>query len=126
MKSTTTERDPTLAAAYTAVSVAGACIVGAVLLLLGRRAMFGTGLVGLLAVSNLWVLEKLVAAFLKAGGGRWAAIATVKAGVLLSIVAVLVKGGVVDTFPVMAGFGALPIGILIAGLVPRPSAREEI
>lgn len=126
MKSTTIERDPALTSAYTALAAAGAFIVAACALLLGARAALGAGLGGLLAASNLWVIEKLVSAYLKAGGGRWAAIATVKAGVLLSVVAVLVKGGLVDVVPVVAGFGALPVGVVVAGLFPKPPAREEV
>ncbi len=126
MKSTTTERDPTLTGAYAAVVAAGAFIVAVSALLVGARAALGAGLGAVLAASNLWVLEKLVSAYLKSGGGRWAAIATVKAGVLLCVVAVLVKGGLVDVLPMAAGFGALPVGVVFAGLIPKSSAREEV
>lgn len=123
MKSATIERDPNLAAAYLAVCIAGGFVVAGAAGFFGMRAMLSAGVGALLAVSNLWVLEKLVTAYLKSSGGRWAAIATVKAGLLLALVAVLVKNGLVDVLSITAGFAALPIGILFAGLVPRP--REE-
>jgi len=125
MTSTTIERDPALTVAYLAVCVAGGVIVVVAWFVFGLRAMFGAGLGVLVALSNLWVLEKLVALYLKARGGRWAAIATVKAALLLGVVAVLVKSGTVGLLPITAGFGALPIGILIAGLVPRPASEEN-
>ena len=125
MKNATTERDPGLTAAYTTVFVAGCVVLLGAGISFGVRAMLATGLGTLLALANLWVLEKLVSAYLKAGGGRWAAIATVKAGLLLALVTLLIRSGVVGLLPIIAGFAALPIGILVAGLVPRPSPREE-
>jgi hypothetical protein len=87
--------------------------------------MMAVGIGAGLALSNLWVLERLVVAYLKTSGGRWAAIATVKAGVLLCIVVFLVKSGAVDVLPIVAGFGALPLGVVFSGLMPVPFRSEE-
>jgi hypothetical protein len=119
----TTERDPSLTAAYLAVALAGGFAVVVSGGAYGLRAMLAVAVGALLALSNLWILEKLVAAYLKTTGGRWAAIATLKAAILFALVAALVKSGVVDVLPLTAGFAVLPVGILFAGLVPR--AREE-
>jgi hypothetical protein len=119
----TTERDPNLSAAYLAVAAAGGFAIVAAGAAYGLRAMLAVGVGATLAMSNLWVLEKLVAAYLKTSGGRWAAIATVKAALLFALVALLVKTGTLDVLPLTAGFAALPVGILFSGLVPR--VREE-
>ena len=91
----------------------------------GARTMFAVGLGAALAVSNLWVLERLVSAYLKTTGVRWTSIATIKAGVLVATVAFLVKSGAVDLLPIVAGFGALPVGIAFSGLLPTPTRPEE-
>jgi hypothetical protein len=120
----TIERDPALSAAYTTVCVAGGVLLAGAGALYGARAMVSVAVGAALALSNLWVLEKLVSAYLKTSGGRWAAIATVKAGILLAVVAFLVKTGTVELLATVAGFAALPVGILIAGLMPLPRSEE--
>ena len=87
--------------------------------------MLAVGVGAALAVSNLWVLERLVAAYLKSTGVRWTAIAAIKASVLVTTVLLLVKSGAVDLLPIVAGFGALPIGIAFSGLLPMPTRPEE-
>ena len=125
MKSATTERDPSMTAAYITVCAAGGLLFLGAGLTYGARTMLAVGLGAALAVSNLWVLERLVAAFLKTTGGRWTAIATVKAAVLLAVVTFLVKSGAVDLLPIVVGFGSLPIGIVFSGILPMPTRPEE-
>jgi hypothetical protein len=125
MKSATTERDPNLTAAYVTVCAAGALLFVGAGIAFGVRTMLAVGLGAALAVSNLWVLERLVSAYLKTTGGRWTAIATVKAALLVAMVALLVKSGAVDILPIIAGFGALPVGIVFSGLLPMPTRPEE-
>lgn len=125
MKSATTERDPSLSAAYVTVCAAGGLLFLGAGIAYGVRTMLAVGLGAALAVSNLWVLERLVAAFLRTTGGRWTAIATVKAAVLLAVVTFLVKSGAVDLLPIVVGFGALPIGIVFSGILPMPTRPEE-
>jgi hypothetical protein len=125
MKSATTERDPNLTAAYVTVCAAGGLMLLGAGTAYGARTMLAVGVGSALALSNLWVLERLVAAYLKTGGGRWTAIATIKAAVLVTTVLLLVKSGAVDLLPVVAGFAALPIGIALSGLMPMPTRPEE-
>jgi hypothetical protein len=125
MKSATTERDPNLKAAYVAVCAAGGLLFAGAGVAYGVRTMMAVGIGACLALSNLWVLERLVVAYLKANGGRWAAIATVKAGILFALVAILVKSGAVAVLPVVAGFGALPLGVVFSSIMPIPSRSEE-
>lgn len=114
-----------MAAAYVTVCAAGGLLFVGAGIAYGMRTMLAVGLGAALAVSNLWVLERLVSAYLKTTGGRWTAIATVKAAVLLATVALLVRSGAVDVLPIVAGFGALPIGIVFSGIMPMPTRSEE-
>ena len=125
MKTKIVERDRALTAAYLGVAVSGALLLAGSGSLLGLRAMASVALGVVLALSNLWVLERLVRVYLASEGGRWAGIALLKAAVLFGIVALLLKGGAVDVLPLVVGFGALPLGVVIGGLWPVPAAREE-
>jgi hypothetical protein len=44
---------------------------------------------------------------------------------LFATVGLLVKTGAIDVLPLVAGFGALPVGVVLAGLWPVARAREE-
>jgi hypothetical protein len=91
----------------------------------GRRPCAGVALGVVLAVSNLWVLERVVRVYLQSEGGRWAMMALVKSTALFVAVGLLVKTGAIDVVPLVAGFGALPLGVVVAGLWPVARAREE-
>lgn len=119
------ERDSTLTVAYVGVAVSGALLLVGSGSLLGVRAMAAVALGVVLAVSNLWVLERFVRVYLASERGHWAGIALIKAAVLFGLVALLVKSGAVDVVPLVFGFGALPLGVVIAGFWPTASSREE-
>ena len=115
-----------MTAAYVSVAASGALLLVGSASHFGARVAAAVALGVVLAVSNLWVLERVVRVFLQSEGGRWAAIALVKAAILFGMVALLVKSGMVDVLPLVVGFGALPLGVTIAGLWPvAASPREE-
>lgn len=120
MKMTTQDRDESLTAAYVGVAVSGA------LLLFGAGIWFGARLMGqvsvgvVLALSNLWILQQLVRSYLGSRGGRFALIALAKAAVLFVIVAALLRTGTVTVLPLVCGFGALPLGVVVGGAWPLP------
>lgn len=99
-------------------------MIGAAVLF-GARAAASVAVGVVLAVSNLWVLERLVRVYLSSERGKWAVVALVKAAVLFGTVAMLVKTGTVEVLPLVVGFGALPLGVTIGGLWPVASPREE-
>jgi hypothetical protein len=125
MKTKTGERDTSMTAAYVGVALSGATLLIGAAVAFGARHAAAVALGVVLAVSNLWVLERLVRVYLASERGRWAVVALVKAALLLGMVALLVKSGTVDVLPLVVGFGALPIGVTIAGLWPVAAAREE-
>lgn len=120
MTTKTLERDRTLIATYVGVALSGAALLGGASVWFGGRTVAGVAVGVVLALSNLWVLEQLVRAYLDAGRGRWAVLAIVKAAVLFALVALLLRSGAVSVLPLVAGFGSLPLGVLIGGAWPVP------
>ena len=113
----------------------GVAITGAVLSL-GGLAFFGlwsgfsVAVGAAIATANLWVLTRVVGALLPsdaAAAGRqsragWALVAMVKMVGLIALMWLLIRHGVVSTLGLAAGFGSLPIGIAIGGLVSDRNA----
>jgi hypothetical protein len=126
MKTTkTADRDPSLSVAYVCVAGSGVMLLIASAVYFGARASAGVALGVVLAVSNLWLLERVVRVYLMSEGGRWALMALVKSTALFATIGLLVKTGAIDVLPLVAGFGALPVGVVLAGLWPVARAREE-
>ena len=99
-------------------------------LTLGALVTFGPGTALSVAVGaaiaafNLWALARVVAGLLPAtpegarrNGAGWALVALLKMLGLVAIVWLLMRHGVVSPLPMLAGFGALPIGIAIGSAV---------
>jgi hypothetical protein len=125
MKTKIAERDPSLSAAYVCVAASGVMLLTASAAYFGPRPSAGVALGVVLAVSNLWVLERVVRVYLMSEGGRWALMALVKSTALFAVVGLLLKTGAIDVLPLVAGFGALPVGVVLAGLWPVARPREE-
>lgn len=124
MKTKALERDASMSTAYVGIAGSGVLLLVGSAISFGPRVSAAVALGVVLAVSNLWVLERVVRVFLQNERGRWAVIALLKAGALFGLVALLVKSGAVDVLPLTVGFGALPLGVVLGGLWPA-SAREE-
>lgn len=121
--------DPRLRAAMVGVAAAGGAfaIVGAAAwsLRIGGSVLLGAAL----AVTNLWVLARIVRAVTAgarpgAGGKLWVLIALLKLLVLFAVVWGLITRDLVEPVALMAGFGALPIGVAIGSLVSDRAARS--
>jgi len=125
MKTKIADRDPSLSAAYVCVAASGVMLLLASAVYFGPRPSAGVALGVVLAVSNLWLLERLVRVYLMSEGGRWALMALVKSTALFATVGLLVKTGAIDVLPLVVGFGALPVGVVLAGLWPVARPREE-
>jgi hypothetical protein len=121
----TTERDASMTAAYLSVAVSGVVLLAGAGVSSGARTSMAVALGVVIALSNLWVVERLVRLTLENAGGRWAVIALVKAAILFGLVALLVKSGAVDVLPLVVGFGSLPLGVVVAGVWPVTRAPEE-
>lgn len=115
--------DKTLRATYVFVGGAGAAITALTAALGGGRAALGAAIGALLATLNLWVFAQVVRAFLerRETSAPWAVVAALKLVLLLGAVFLIVRTGYVSPAALGIGYGALPVGIVLAGLFgPRP------
>jgi hypothetical protein len=113
--------DRRLKAALRGVAVAGGVFAMAGFAFWGVKTGISVAIGALIAVSNLYVLARIVSGLLPnaAPGSNkgWAALAMVKLLALFAIVFFLIDRGFVQAIPLMFGFGALPIGIAIASMM---------
>lgn len=126
MSKPTTPAPESLAATLRAVAIVGAAATAAAALLGGGRAMLGVGIGAGVAVGNLWLVGRVVRGFV-AGTAQapWGFVAALKFTLLVVLLWVLLKSGVVDLFPLVIGYGALPLGIFASQLGGAAPARER-
>ena len=105
---------------HSIVAVAAVGLVGAfaALWLNGMSAARSVAIGAAIAVANLWLLAQMVRGFLTRKGAvaPWGVIAVLKFVLLFGAMYVLMKSRLVEILPCAIGFGALPIGIVIAEL----------
>lgn len=116
-----TDAGLTSAVRYVAGSAVLIALAGG--LIFGAQEAIGAGLGGVLATANLALFVRLGKAFLAQGGrgSPWMALALVKLLGLFAAMYVLLRHTDLSALSLLAGYGALPIGIVLAGLFgPRP------
>ena len=118
-------KDPGLVAAFWGVGVVGAVATVVGLATHGVPVAVGVSLGATLALSNLWVHARVVKMYLAGGGRVWAALGLIKVSALFGLVYLMVRRDLVDLMPLIAGYGALPVGILASHLRPAPAPVEE-
>jgi hypothetical protein len=116
--------DARLRATIIAVALSGAALTLGALILVGLRAALSTALGAALAALNLWALARIVFALLpgeqsppRNGAGRWALLAVLKMFALFAVVWLFMRCAFLSPLALLAGFGALPVGIAIGSLV---------
>jgi hypothetical protein len=88
--------------------------------LYGGRAGFGVLCGAVIASVNLFVLTRSVSQLLSGRTNGWAVLAVGKLALLLGLVYLLITSGWIEPFALAVGFGALPLGIVVAGLLGAP------
>lgn len=114
--------DAPMRASIMSVFFCGLCF-GVVGLALGDlRTGLGVTLGGLVATANLWVLAKVVQAFVSKEGNTapWGVIALLKMALLFGGVWLILRTGIVSGLSLIAGYSALPIGITVGSLFGPP------
>ena len=112
-------------AALVSAAAAGALLTAGGAALGGWRTLIGVALGAAAAVANLWVLARMVRAFVADDGRQrsWTLVALVKLLLLLAGMWLLVRAGVAQPIALGVGFAALPLGIVAAQL-RAPRERE--
>ena len=122
----TTNETASLTRALGAVAVIGVVAVGVAAAFADLRTALCVGIGAAAAFANLWLIARIVRAFLS-GSARlpWALIAVLKFTVLYTGLYLLVKHDVVAIMPLAVGWGALPLGIVAGQTGAAPSESEK-
>ena len=104
----------------------GALFVVAAFGYFSGRAAFSVFCGAAIASLNLWVLSRSVSNLLSGQSSGWAAAAAFKFVALLALVYLLLQSGAVGTIGLAVGFGALPLGILLAGVFGTPQEPSSL
>ena len=104
--------------ALACVAVVGSLESAAAIWLGGMALARSVAIGATLAVGNLWLLTQMVRGFLarKGNAAPLGLVAVLKFVLLFGAMYLLVKTRVVQVLPCVFGFGALPIGIVLAQL----------
>jgi hypothetical protein len=116
-----------ISTALWSVAVVGALLAITVPFSLGSGARLSVALGALVAFVNLWAVVRIVRAFLYPAGARapWILLALFKLTALFVGVTLLVRGGFAHVLPLMIGFAALPLGIVVSQLKSAAPARGQ-
>lgn len=115
-------------ASLLSVFFAGLCFTMVGFAVGGTRTAFGVLIGGLIATANLWVFARVAEAFMKKRGSTapWGIIAMLKITFLFGGVWLILRTGVVSPLSLVAGYAALPVGIVIGSLFgPSPSGPGD-
>lgn len=128
MSTATESTEPNgIATAIWSVAIVGAvlCAVGPTLLGSGTRVSIALGV--LLAIGNLWAIARTVRGFLEPAGARspWISLAMLKFAVMFLGVLFLVRGGYAKLLPLVVGYAAMPVGIVISQLKSAATTSGE-
>lgn len=110
---------------HVAVGVVGSLIsLGAITSFgpeVGASVMVGAALASL----NLWILAWSMQRLFAGAGGAYGALAGFKFIALFGLLYLLLDRGWVEPLTLAVGFAALPLGVVLASLLPAPPASLE-
>jgi hypothetical protein len=122
--------DAGLSRAFWCVGLVGTSLsVGSIFVLQDFQSTVSVAVGAAIALLNFWMTSYLVRGFLAPTGMRlpWPLIATIKLVVVLGGVYVLLDREVLSLLPLVVGFGALPLGIVLGQTRPNArTAKEEL
>lgn len=115
----------TMRQTHRAVVICAALFAGCGWIFFGSATGLSIAAGGTVAALNLLVLSRTVQNLVAGQRSSWALIAVLKFIVLLAVTYGLIASGLVLPLGLAVGFGALPLGILIAGMLSAPSALDS-
>ncbi len=126
MTPTQTDKDGSMARAMWAVVLVGLSATVVAGWVSGALAARSAALGAAVAAANLWVIALVVRGMLgqKKSSVPWSLVAVLKMAALFGGLYLLLRGGWVSLLPLLAGYGALPLGI-VAGQLGAPHPVEE-
>jgi hypothetical protein len=117
--------DAGLWAALACVALIGAALAFVGGAIFGLRVGFGIATGATLGLLNLYVIARIVRAFLGSSSHRafWTIVTLLKFSGLFALVYFLLDSEAIGVLPLVAGYGALPLGIVVGQLMPAAPAR---
>jgi len=116
--------DSAMRQTHRAVLLVGASFVLIASSFYGLRVGFSVFAGAAVAAINLYVLSRAVHSLLEGQRSTWAGIAVPKFLILLAVTYGLIESGLVQPLGLAAGFGCLPLGILLAGTFGAAPTKE--
>lgn len=109
-----------------AVLIVGGVFSSAAGALHGLQAAASVAIGAGLGAANLWTVTRVVTAFLS-GAARlpWGAVVLVKLVLIAGALYVIVRSDWILLAPFAIGWGALPVGIVIGGVVPATPVEQK-
>jgi hypothetical protein len=120
----TTPEDNAMRRTHLAVAIVGIVFSFSGLVFYGPSVGLSILVGATVATANLIVLSRTVRAMVDGGGATWAGIALLKFLVLLAVTYGLIHYKLVGPLALAVGFGALPLGILLAGTFAAPRTDD--
>ena len=120
------ERDDGVLRSLVAVAVASMALTVLAPFAFGKAAMLGVAIGGALAVANFWAIAAIVRGFLRGAGLPWAVFGALKFSALLFVVWVVLRNDWADMMPLVLGYAALPLGIVVGQLGGRRPSRQKV
>ena len=120
------ERDDGLGRSLVAVAVASVALTVLAPFAVGKAQMLGVAIGGALAVGNFWAIAAIVRGFLRGAGLPWAVFGALKFSVLLLVVWIVLRNGWANVMPLVLGYAALPLGIVVGQLGGKGPSRQKI
>jgi hypothetical protein len=126
MNRTETERDDGLGRSLWAVAVAGVTLALLSPFAFGKEAMLGVAIGAALAFGNLYAIAAIVRGFLRGAGLPWGVFGALKFAALLFLIWIVLKNGWADVMPLVVGYAALPLGIVVGQLGRNVPSRQKV
>jgi hypothetical protein len=120
------ERDDGVLRSLVAVAVTAVVLTVLAPFALGKATLLGVAIGGALAVGNLWAIAAIVRGLLRGAGLPWAVFGTLKFSALLFVVWIVLKNDWADVMPLVLGYAALPLGIVVGQLGGKGPSRQKI
>jgi hypothetical protein len=120
--------DAAMRVAVLSVFASGVALSIGALALFGGRAALGVAIGGAIATANLALFARLGDVFIARKGrtAPWTAIALLKLVFLFGGVWLILESEIVSALALAAGYGALPVGIILGSLFgPKPPEDDD-
>jgi hypothetical protein len=120
------ERDETIGRSLVAVAVAGTVLTLLAPFAFGKATLPSVAIGAALAFGNLYAIAAIVRGFLRGAGLPWGVFGALKFVALMFVVWIVLKNGWADVMPLVVGYAALPLGVVVGQLGRGAPSRQKV